>query len=178
MHYIRFLKPPRLVTSSRAQTLSAKITITTDLGESFLCADVSLIVELQCSDQSCVQVGNGTEFLWKGKEGMRSLEVSVRTSTRKSGCTSPNLRMLVRPKEEKYAMVVFDAIVDEKNIRYPEDAGGIVAVWSMDIDTKTTPDNQNNGTARMAERFFTTIRKDIRICEETGESIARHIWYS
>lgn len=175
MHYIRFLKPPRVLSNS-PQTLSAKITITTDLGESFLWADVSLIVELEYGNGSCV--GDGKEYIWKGRDGMRGLEVSIPTLSRKRGCSSSIVRMLVRPKEDRYSTDIFEAIVSEQNINQSEDVGGIVAVRSTDIYTKVSLDSQANTETGMAERVFSSGRKDIHIWEETGESIARHIWYS
>ena len=54
MHYIRLLRPPALVPANTASrnslpSLSLVLTITTDLGDSFLCPDepVDLVVELQ-----------------------------------------------------------------------------------------------------------------------------------
>jgi hypothetical protein len=49
MHYIRFLKSPKLVrvridARDGRQTIEAKVTVTTDLGESFLAADIGLVV--------------------------------------------------------------------------------------------------------------------------------------
>jgi len=171
MHYIRFLKPPRVLPSS-PQTLSAKITVTTDLGESFLYADVSLVVELEYGNRSSVV--EGKEYLWKGRDGMRSLEVSIPMIITGKRYSYPIVRMLVRPKEDKYAMDTFGAILGEVNIHNSENAGGIVAVRSMDVYLN----GQKDSTPSMAERIFSSTGKEIRICEETGESIARHIWYS
>jgi hypothetical protein len=171
MHYIRFLKPPRLLPGS-PQTLSAKITVTTDLGESFLWADISLIVDLRYEDSSYVE--EGREYLWKGSDGMRSLEVCMPIYKGHKGSSSPTVRMLVRPKEGKYAKDVFDAALDERTAHHFNNTAGIVAVRSMDIH----PKSPQTRIARMAERVFSSKGKEIHIWEETGESIARHIWYS
>lgn len=161
MHYIRFLKPPRLLPGA-GLTLAAKITVTTDLGESFLWEDVALIVEAVSGHDKVI--GKGGEFLWKGLDGMRSLEVSVLLSKPRS--KGEAIKMLVRPKEQKYASENFEALLDQKE-------GGIVTVRSTPIST-----SPSTTTVGMAERVFTTGNKSIHIWEETGESIARHIWYS
>lgn len=171
MHYIRFLKPPRVLPSS-PQTLSAKITVTTDLGESFLCADVSLAVELEHGNKSSVM--EAKEYLWKGRDGMRSLEISTPIIATGKRYNYPVVSMLVRPKEDKYAMDTFDAVLGKENIHNSEDSGGIVAVRSMDVYLN----GQKSSMASMAERVFSSAGKEIHIWEETGESIARHIWYS
>jgi predicted nicotinamide N-methyase len=160
MHYIRFLKPPRLLLGSRP-LLGAKITVTTDLGETFLWEDVELVVELEFENGAVL--GKGTEYLWKGRDGMRSLEVSIPL-----GKGSQPIKMLVRPKEQKYALDTFEDILN----RNASEEGGIVAVRSTTIST-TAP----SATVGMAERVFTSGNKSIHISEETGESIARHIWY-
>lgn len=176
MHYIRFLKPPRL-SSTHPNSISAKITITTDLGESFLPIDVPLLVDLE-DESGRVLNGSKTEALWMGSRGMRALEVVLALHVR-----SGNVRMFFRPKEERYAVDGFESLLEYKhgsNDDSEEDGenGGIVAVRSMHIDVT----GKNSTQARLAERVFTsgsgTSAKNLRIWEETGESIARHIWYA
>lgn len=182
MHYIRFLKPPRFVRSASGAgpaTLSAKITITTDLGESFLAIDLALVVELEIDDgngkRRIVDVP-GLEYVWKGRNGMRALEVSVRVPLSKAKQAGRILKMLVRPKESRHTVDTFvDVLRGAGQEEEDEDAGGVVAVRSMDVYTS------NNGVG-MAERLFAEGKGDekIEVCiwEETGESIARHIWYA
>ena len=170
MHYIRFLKPPRPLPSS-PQTLSAKITVTTDLGESFLRVDVWLVVELLGTNSSYTT--KVREYLWKGNDGMRSLEVSVAIPIGHKEYNHPTVRMLVRPKVSEYAVDTFvSALAVDKASRY-DNTAGIVAVRSMEIATGPL----QTAKTGMAERVFSAKGKDMHIWEETGESIARHIWY-
>jgi hypothetical protein len=177
MHYIRFLKPPRLGRSgSGPATLNAKITITTDLGEAFLAADVALVVQLEVDEgngkgRSVTVVGK--EYVWRGREGMRALEVEARvplSGGRKSGRA---LTMLVRPKEDSVSINTFSEVLG--TCSEDGEGGGVVPVRSMDVYTSST------GTS-MAERILThgsgNSKVDVCIWEETGESIARHIWYA
>lgn len=185
MHYIRILKPPRLLPSSTPLSLIAKITITTDLGESFLLSNISLIAELEYEDGTLVLgEGKGREYVWRGRDGMRSLElvvhVSIPRGKRKMG--GEMVRVLIRPREEDFAVDSFQKVLNMQDKDDEEEAGGVVAVrsTSIDINPGTNPDRVSSGG--MAERVFSLDsgngEKRVRIWEETGESIARHIWYA
>jgi hypothetical protein len=172
MHYIRFLKPPRLtVNTLRAgpSSLAAKITITTDLGESFLWSNVTVIAELVAEDGHTI-IGRGKELEWKGSDGMRALEVVLQIPGRHKG----DVRMLVRPKDKALG------VESCANVLKGEGAGGVVVVRSMVIShTETEMSSSNTIQPPLAERVFTTKEgKELKIWEETGESIARHIWYA
>jgi len=171
MHYIRFLKPPRLMTG-KASTLVSKITITTDLGESFLFTDIPFVAELEFEGGS--KIGSAVEYLWNGRDGMRSLEIKVPFPA-SVGRTGKKVKLLVRPKDDVRAVNTFLKALGEQNEPDLDAQGGVVAVRSMSIDTNAK--GQNNVSASMAERVFTSGKKEIHIWEETGESIARHIWY-
>jgi hypothetical protein len=174
MHYIRFLKSPKIVGIGRERALVAKITVTTDLGESFLAADVEIAVDFVGGDGEN-SLGPGREYVWKGREGMRSLEVSLpMQKVRKV----PTVRMVVAAKGEQYSDSCVGVLgIDAETLKV-ENQAGIVTVRSMEIDVQS---GQPTGTG-MAERVFSSsLRNDgteIHIWEETGESIARHIWYA
>ncbi len=174
MHYVRFLKSPRIVGVGTEKALVAKITLTTDLGESFLVADVRLLVDIVAEDGGSL-LGSGREYVWKGRDGMRSLELNLpMRKVRKV----ERVRMVVSAEGDQY-LDSFEAVlgIDNKT-RKVENQGGIVSVRSMEIDVQS---GQAEGTG-MAERVFrSSIRNDwteIHIWEETGESIARHVWYA
>ena len=178
MHYIRFLKSPKLVRERKdvrdgRQTIDAKVTVTTDLGESFLAADIGLVACLVDGDGKNT-FGLGKEYIWKGRNGMRSLDVSIPLPR---GLRVGVVRMVVSPKEEPYKVGTFEQVLGGEVIR-DDEAGGVVAVRSMDISLQ---DGKPLGTG-MAERVFTSTTGDaaneIHIWEETGESIARHVWYA
>ena len=101
---------------------------------------------------------------------MRSLEVTLPVPSSKQ---SEAMRMLIRPKESKHNVKHFkDMLVGTKITT--ENDGRVVAVRSMDIDVSKAG---LKGRSGMARRVFFSNEKIISICEETGESIARHIWY-
>ena len=186
MYYIRFLKPPRLLPSPSPPSLSAKITVTTDLGESFLLANISLVVELGYEDgTSVLGVGKGREYIWKGRDGMRSLEVVVPVPLPKGKrkMSGEMVRMFIKPKEEDFAVDTFQKVLAmQDRVHDSGDVGGVVAVRSIAINISPSARGDADSGVGMAERVFSvgsgSSEKRVRIWEETGESIARHIWYA
>ncbi|CAG8958669.1 hypothetical protein HYFRA_00011510 [Hymenoscyphus fraxineus] len=172
MHYIRFLKSPRLIDNSlrsAPSSLTAKITITTDLGESFLWEDINVIAELVSQDGEKV-VGKGVEYAWKGREGMRGLEVVLRISPRVDGV----VRMRVRSVSGELDVRRLSEVVDRMG---KDEEGSVVGVWSMDVNLSTSSAKVKEVQPPLAERVFQIgDGKALHIWEETGESIARHIW--
>ena len=172
MHYIRFLKAPRVLPNAPA-VVTAKVTVTTDLGESFLMEDTELVVGLE--DESGRPLKSPVrEYLWKGSHGMRSLEVMASITGRVSV-----VRMFVRPKKEDHNIESFESVLAHSNSNMSmEDLGGVVAVRSMVIDAK----GKKSMGSGLAERAFSSrsgsFATQINVWEEIGESIARHIWYA
>lgn len=181
MHYIRFLKPPRLLGGRRGNApsvLKAKVTVTTDLGESFLWANVDLVVELTDGTGKRV-LERGKGYTWKGSEGMRSLQVELLIPAFRCKESGGMLRMLVRPKEDFLAVENFERMLGDSNEH--EDTGKmgcVMAVRSMAIEIPSNQSLPISTTTSMAERTFRFGKSEIHIWEETGESIARHIWYA
>jgi hypothetical protein len=178
MHYIRFLKSPKLVrvridARDGRQTIEAKVTVTTDLGESFLAADIGLVVCLVDGDGKNT-LGPGKKYLWKERNGMRSLEVSIPMA---KVLRTGRVRMVISPEEELYKVGTFEQVLGGEATNEDE-SGGVVAIRSMEINLQ---DGKPAGTG-IAERVFTSTAggtaKEIHIWEETGESIARHVWYA
>ncbi len=170
MHYIRFLKSPKIAGEGDQKALMAKITITTDLGDSFLAADVGVDVCVVGTDGESV-LGPGKEHVWKGREGMRSLEVKLPMKrVRKVDI----VRMCVCATGEAYIDTFGSVVGLDHQSRELENKGGVVTARSLEIDVRS---GQIIGTG-MVERVFRNERAEIHIWEETGESIARHVWYA
>ncbi len=104
---------------------------------------------------------------------MRSLEVSL---PMRQVIKVERVRMVVAAKGEAY-VDSFERVLSIGETKREEDEGCIVTVRSMGIDGLT---GYPIGTG-LAERVFSSARKnstEIHIWEETGESIARHVWYA
>src|ERR1700712_1385782 len=120
MHYIRFLKSPKVVRGNGSASLIAKVTVTTDLGESFLAADVSLAVELLDGNGIVIKTP-GRDFLWKGGNGMRSLEIALDIPQFKN---HQIVRLLVRPADKIYSTDTFTDVLGLRNERLRVEAIG------------------------------------------------------
>lgn len=160
MRYIRFLKTPRIVREKNSSKpyLSCLITITSDLGDSFLAHDITLSAEL-------VDAETDEIIVWKSVQwhGGRTLPIALPLS--KSRSARPiRVRVGVEPKSP----------YDEFSRLLDEDVRGTVSVWSAALD----PSSPGNEAKKLAERRFRVGNGELMsIWEETGESIARHLWY-
>lgn len=158
MRYVRFLKTPRVVAdkgTARSQVYCL-VTLTSDLGDSFLPYNVQLSAELLAGRQS-EQVVVWRTAQWTG--GMRSLAITLPLP--KSQTSSP-LRVRVG--------VDAKSTCDEYSSLSGENYCGTVSAWSA-------PFSRSTEAMKLAERrFLLPTDQQVRIWEETGESIARHLW--
>lgn len=184
MHYIRFLKSPSLSNGRIGLHLNAKITITTDLGESFLCFDLPILVIL------LDHAGNHTQvhpYQWKA--GKRELEISFSlplTATLSGQRPRWPCRLLVQPRDSNYQLGVLGDLLLPSSQKHP--AGVVLPVLSEQLAGEPSPNNdrdqrvevitthQINRPKRVARRIYMAGGDEFYIWEETGESIARHIW--
>jgi len=127
MRYVRFLKTPRIIVdkgSSRDEVFSL-ITITSDLGDSFLPYDVQLSAELLTSEPSEKTVVWRT-VQWVG--GMRSLAI-VLPVPKSHSSASFRVRIGVNPK----------AAYDDYGALSNRGSRGVVSIWSarfsLSVDT-------------------------------------------
>ncbi len=151
VHYIRFLSPPQVLQGQRKDfTISAVIAVTTDLGDTFLAQDI----DLRCRMVEVSQKPNVLQeqpFLWKGAS--LALKIAV-TVPRKH--VSQFVRMHVMPA------------VAETVSGVPK----VMDVWSMPFELA----NGQRAEPLVDRELLITGETDLKIREETGDSIARHIW--
>ncbi|KAK2626081.1 hypothetical protein QTJ16_004343 [Diplocarpon rosae] len=160
MHYIRFLKPPR---PSQPGSLRAVVTITTDLGESFLTTSIPLVVTL--IDSYGDRIGTSAEYLWKGTCGHRGLVIEI-SAGKQTMQTIESSKMCIHAKDTGIRVDnLQDILPRNPRSRNNKETGRVVGI--------TGPLLANG----MCERVFnSTSGPELYIWEETGESIARHIW--
>jgi hypothetical protein len=158
MRYIRFLKPPKVQHSE----IKCLITITSDLGDSFLPENVDLSASLRSAED------HGEIYLRKAikwQAGMRSLAISF--NVRDCDIDWP-AQVHVAPKGSPLS----DHFEKHQD---GSDLPSIISAWSDVLD----PTEGIYEAARMVERRFIPLsNRTLCIWEETGESIARHIWYA
>lgn len=160
MRYVRFLKTPRIVTEkgTAKSQVYCLITITSDLGDSFFPHDAELVAELINSKNDDVVVWR--TVAWAA--GMRTLAVTL--PLKKSYALSP-LRVRIGT-EQKAQYDTFEYLSQT-------DSQGIVSAWSAELN----PDGAKEAV-KLVERRFKVAQRVISVWEETGESIARHLWYA
>lgn len=160
MRYIRFLKTPRVVTEKNTakKHVNCLITITSDLGDSFLPYDIQLSAELLSCGQKDDRI-----VVWRSVEwaaGMRTLSISIPLP--KSHAPSSQLRVRVGQLPQ--------GPYDDYATLSHKDARGVVSAWSP-------PFTSTSEAAKLVERRLQLSEdSQISIWEETGESIARHLW--
>ena len=150
--YIRFLKPPKLDHKGHVRAL---ITITTDLGDDFYPADLTIYAIIVTDQYEEQWMSEWRTLRWKC--GMRSVWVDFKNT---HASPPEPLRLLVNPSRNRKANVV---LLDNM----PE----VFGVWSDTFDR-----DKNQAGSIVERRYRTDSGPERVIVEETGESIARHIW--
>jgi hypothetical protein len=162
MRYVRFLKAPRVVAEKGTgkSQISCLITITSDLGDSFLPYDLELSAEL-LSSQPSEEIKVWRTMHWTA--GMRSLPITFPLPKTR---TPSKLRVRVGT-EPKSTHDTLDKLFEEGTC-------GVVSAWSSEFD----PSSRASEAEKLVERRFDIFKGPVvSIYEETGESIARHLWY-
>ncbi|EKG14787.1 Nicotinamide N-methyltransferase putative [Macrophomina phaseolina MS6] len=152
MRYIRFLKVPK----TDGNTLGVLVTVTSDLGDDFLLADVALTATLRSPDH------NGDIYLRKSLKwsaGMRALPITF--DLRNCDLDWPVV-VHVGPKTDR---------LDRQN--YNADLPALISAWSSILDPTA---GVMEAEKKVERRFIPLSNRTLSIWEETGDSIARHIW--
>lgn len=157
---VRFLKTPKVQVDNGATSLVAIITLTTDLGETFYPHDVQLAVSLrQVEDEGDIYLRRTVQW----SEGMRALNVTLDLTRAEVDWPA---RLHIGTKTNANISDRFE----EHSIR--GHLPGIVSVWSESLD----PSKGNVSSHRVERRFTPLTGRSLNIFEDTGDSIARHLW--
>ena len=166
--YIRFLKVPSIApyTDKLHSIVKATVTITTDLGDSFYANRLQLLMHLDSSRNP--HLDWKSQYTWKS--GMRALPIEAVVITKNF---SGPLRLCVYVQTVFFAsgQGVASTMDPPRSLTTP-----VVPCWSDTFDISKNPQ-----AAKVVERrFMLDIDNacEMHIWEETGESIARHIWYT
>ncbi|KAE8320341.1 putative methyltransferase-domain-containing protein [Aspergillus transmontanensis] len=162
VYYIRFLKTPRIQKQKAGSlSISALICITTDLGDAFLAQDVDLVVSLSRKDSE--KVLHQEPLSWKA--GKRELAILL-------GPFHPQL--------SQHAIVLSVAAAD-RGKHHPPSPDNLLGKPGVPLVISGWSAPFGGTDSLVAEklverRFGPKGHLDLRIWEETGNSIARHIW--
>ncbi|KAF8422895.1 putative methyltransferase-domain-containing protein [Tirmania nivea] len=175
--YLRFLKPPRCTLSrfpkTNYLTVSTLVTITSDLGESFYPYQATLKCDLlgqdsHPSNNNETYLISSVNLMWNA--GSRNLKVEMNTSIPPGGYLAKrDCELVLRVSSENPKCA--DNLLD-----YQPGLGiGIISAWSASF--KIPEPGVGSSAGGFVERRLQLSRNStLRVWEETGESIARHIW--
>ena len=153
VHYIRFLTAPKL---HAVGVIKVLITITTDLGDDFFHCDRPLRAGLFSNSSNTTELLQSRSILWKA--GMRVLWVEIFAHV------SPGLRLRVEAESEAKTTCSDTIALD----RMP-----LVIGCCSNLDPL-----QESGVCGRSERSLLLQPENcLRIDEDIGESIARHVWW-
>jgi hypothetical protein len=158
VHYIRFLKTPLLSKPNPKECrISALITITTDLGDALFTKDTSITVYIHPIASTAAH-GKGLQTVrWTSKSRVLAITINFIRSQLQLPA-----RLFVTSTDGG-----LDDVVTLSSLP------GIVPAWSApfnDVDMK-------QADLLVERRLKFPDRGSLSIWEETGDSIARHIWY-
>jgi hypothetical protein len=155
VHYLRFLRTPQAADiSQKCINISAVAAVTTDLGDSFLSQDVTIVARIVDATKGG-QMLCSSEVPWEN--GSRAAKITLPCNAQLAGRLA-QVHLTTRDTISAHASREMPAIVD---------------VWSSPFTIKP-----KLKTEPVVERRVPLKGKSqARIWEETGDSIARHIWF-
>ena len=168
MHYIRFLKAPRLETDSSGSSVKALVTLTSDLSDGFYPLPASLLVELL--DRQLAKDFTRRDAIMKQhvqwQAGMRALPICCRVPPYCK--VRRDLRLRVQPAGELRINPVWE---DGRLVMAP-----IVGVETADICWSQGAVEPERLMLRIC-RFVDYKEESLCVWEEMGETIAGHVWF-
>jgi len=157
VYYIRFLKTPRFVAAKPRESPSAHavVAVTSDLGDHFYAGHLNLTVSVERNGD----FSGETAMALSWRNGMRALPFNVSLENDTDDWEHRRLHVSV----SQYGMVADPLSLNG----LPE----IVSGWSSKFDSY-----DERQAEKKVERRFSLDTCELRMWEETGDSIARHIW--
>lgn len=180
MHYIRLMRPPSL---DKQKKLKLVLTITTDLGDSFLCRDdpVPISVYLAWSpsagtdeDQNetfCLTPRKAGKSVTFWRDGMRILKLDLQVPDK--------ALKSIQNSSSQMSSVPAICIVASHNLEGPPHAADIAfdaegRIVALESEFPWPSDGQS--TFESLRRFAIDDGDFLRVDERIGESIDRHVW--
>ncbi|KAF6826286.1 upf0665 family protein c [Colletotrichum plurivorum] len=185
MHYIRFLRAPKLTFQGdrkNAWSLNVVLTVTTDLGDSFLAHDEPVKIKVSFGWEQPLSAGKSKPMRLAGEKtlrwasGMRVLKADIPAQHLESKSRLP------QPGADEGPLRVYawagsgvsaETAANVSMAGFNDEAGRIMPLWT-DIQT---PGSVAPTTClrrlRLGDRSPGAL---IEVEEDIGESIARHLW--
>ncbi|KAK9368133.1 putative methyltransferase-domain-containing protein [Lipomyces kononenkoae] len=181
-------KPNARIQSSSPSTctISFVVTLTTDLGESFFYGNTALSVNLIASGQSSSKAVDVTHAKVQWKTGMRALPIELEVSVKK-------IERIMKNEGKDVRFYVHVEPSDENDIHLQSNDDPLPALlpitslgfwFSGSEDPRPLKDaiqyaiKYDGANYRYVVRDIPIGTTTLKLLEETGESIARHLWDS
>ncbi|TGJ87470.1 hypothetical protein E0Z10_g1268 [Xylaria hypoxylon] len=194
MHYIRLLRPAKIQSSAGGLVASLLFTITTDLGDSFLCPDggsIDLVVAAEDSsadpaDSAAAQRRGRQACRYKWKTGMRVLDAKVKLwpglEKETVNCRIAIYPTQQRPRENSTplgALHVGDVLPWRIGAGETLKMGAVMPATFEFVSGVCAPVSVRTlglGTGHTGGDGGGDEVLNLQFEEDIGESIARHIW--
>ncbi|KAM3550238.1 hypothetical protein MY1884_008347 [Beauveria asiatica] len=174
MHYIRLLRPPN-VTRQAGLHLQLLFTITTDLGDSFLQPDVPLDLQItaeinESSNLITINLANKGQVMWQSGMRVAKPKVAIPRPLQVALGSGSKISICISASKEMSADGVTSILSHAEN---GQGQGQIMPVW---VALSSSNQGADVSTRRILLDDAGPSRYLVRVEEEIGESIARHIW--
>ncbi|KAI1385530.1 putative methyltransferase-domain-containing protein [Hypoxylon trugodes] len=179
MHYIRLLRPAKFDASDRRRPLvSLLVTVTTDLGDSFLYTNEPVDLVVSADDAVGTSIlsheSEGQPYRWTAGMRVLDIKVPVKSHLKKGDVTCTiNIQQVTRPKSFgalrsdfvlpwgiRKGSTAVDGLIMPVSVHLVAGVCEPVSVRPLQLNTGYLPSDQLN----------------VELEEDIGESIARHIW--
>ncbi|KAK9487470.1 putative methyltransferase-domain-containing protein [Lipomyces starkeyi] len=177
--------------SASTLTVSSVVTVTTDLGDCFFYGNATLSVSLVASGRSSSKVTNVAHTKVQWKTGMRALPIELDVSIKQLDRIMKNGGVDVR-FHMRVSMSI-DSEYKDENVMYVDSTGDSLAFlpvaslgfWFSGAEDPSARKNAiqrniqyDNDNHRYVSRDVPIGPTSLKLLEETGESVARHLWDS
>ncbi|KHO01600.1 uncharacterized protein MAM_00601 [Metarhizium album ARSEF 1941] len=178
MHYIRLLRAPRMSVHADGMQAELVFTITTDLGESFLCPEKAIDLAVTAhvtslwGNSSCLLTRKGA-LQWKAGRRVCKPVFEFPETIQQAFMSGDTVELCISPHAELSGDEV-QHILNSSIKKAARDARGlIVPVW---VGMSGPEVEQDMSTRRLRLTAPAEPAQFLEIQEQIGESIARHIW--
>ncbi|CAI4212987.1 unnamed protein product [Parascedosporium putredinis] len=173
MHYIRFLRPPKIEVQKGQSSLSLVLVLSTDLGDALLASEANVLLNLCLftqgrNDGHTLEPGFKTTLTWERGARVLKKTVPIPTNSWK--------QLLIRPADLAVAARQFSQLVSwaSSSSATGRPRGLIMPVWfDFELQEESERAGRKDVCLRKLHLVGTTV---LEFEEEFGDSIARHVW--
>ncbi|PFH58759.1 hypothetical protein XA68_13279 [Ophiocordyceps unilateralis] len=176
MHYIRLLRPPKLIRSPHGLRVELVLAVTTDLGDAFLRPEATLNLLVQADVISCSGTVTSCELQpatgrlqWQAGDRLAKPTLDLPASVMEAVATRRKVELCVSPA----APYAADGLPAIRASTSTDGHGLVMPVW---VALSGCGDGPSDFCTRRLRLGGASMSGCLELEEELGDSIARHIW--